>query len=71
MASARPAGIEIGEVRAIELEGHPFFVGTLFQPERKALEGTLPPLVRDFVGTMVGHVDLHQSAWREGRLSAD
>jgi len=39
-----------GEVRAVELAGHPFFVGTLFQPERKALKGELPPLVRDFVG---------------------
>ena len=26
-----------GEVRAIELDGHPFFVATLFQPERSAL----------------------------------
>ena len=35
-----------GEVRAIELDGHPFFVGTLFQPERAALDGATPPLVR-------------------------
>lgn len=33
-----------GEVRAVELDGHPFFVATLFQPERAALEGTPPPL---------------------------
>jgi CTP synthase (UTP-ammonia lyase) len=38
-----------GEVRAVELEGHPFFVATLFQPERAALTGTLPPLVGAFV----------------------
>lgn len=38
-----------GEVRAVELEGHPFFVGTLFQPERAALENQLPPLVTAFV----------------------
>ena len=37
-----------GEVRAFELSGHPFFVGTLFQPERAALRGTLPPLARGF-----------------------
>ena len=38
-----------GEVRAIELEGHPFFIATLFQPERAALTGTTPPLVTAFV----------------------
>jgi CTP synthase (UTP-ammonia lyase) len=39
-----------GDVRALELDGHPFFVATLFQPERAALQGRLPPLVRAFVG---------------------
>ncbi|MGF6112556.1 CTP synthase (UTP-ammonia lyase) [Pseudomonas frederiksbergensis] len=34
-----------GDLRAVELQGHPFFVATLFQPERAALKGTLPPLV--------------------------
>lgn len=34
-----------GELRAVELRGHPFFVATLFQPERVALKGLLPPLV--------------------------
>jgi CTP synthase (UTP-ammonia lyase) len=38
-----------GQVRAIELSGHPFFVGTLFQPERRALRGEVPPLVGAFV----------------------
>jgi CTP synthase (UTP-ammonia lyase) len=38
-----------GEVRGVELEGHPFFVATLFQPERAALENRLPPLVAAFV----------------------
>ncbi|MCW8275497.1 CTP synthase [Pseudomonas sp. PCH199] len=36
-------------LRALELKGHPFFVATLFQPERAALKGTLPPLVRALV----------------------
>jgi CTP synthase (UTP-ammonia lyase) len=42
---------ENGEVRAAELPvvAHPFFVGTLFQPERAALRGELPPLVAAFV----------------------
>ena len=38
-----------GEVRAVELEGHPFFVATLFQPERAALKEKTPPLVRAFI----------------------
>ncbi|KAF1030951.1 MAG: CTP synthase [Pseudomonas sp.] len=33
-----------GDLRAFELLDHPFFVGTLFQPERAALKGTTPPL---------------------------
>jgi hypothetical protein len=28
---------------------HPFFVGTLFQPERLALAGRIPPLVAAFM----------------------
>jgi CTP synthase (UTP-ammonia lyase) len=42
-----------GEVRALELTGHPFFVATLFQPERAALRGEVPPLVRAFLATEV------------------
>jgi CTP synthase (UTP-ammonia lyase) len=38
-----------GEVRAVELDGHPFFVGTLFQPERSALRGQVHPLLTAFV----------------------
>ena len=38
-----------GEIRAVELEGHPLFIATLFQSERKALEGVVPPLVKAFV----------------------
>jgi CTP synthase (UTP-ammonia lyase) len=34
-----------GEVRAIELPGHRFFFGTLFQPERSALQGRSHPLI--------------------------
>jgi CTP synthase (UTP-ammonia lyase) len=37
------------DLRAVELSDHPFFVATLFQPERAALKGTLPPLVRSLV----------------------
>ena len=38
-----------GDLRAVELRDHPFFVATLFQPERAALEGRVPPLVSAFV----------------------
>ena len=38
-----------GEVRAVELEGHLFFVATLFQPERAALKEQTAPLVVAFI----------------------
>lgn len=42
-----------GDLRAIELKDHVFFVATLFQPERAALKGQIPPLVRAFVEACV------------------
>ncbi len=41
-----------GAVRGAELPAHPFFVGTLFQPERAALRGELPPVVKSFVDSV-------------------
>lgn len=38
-----------GQIRACELAGHPFFIGTLFQPERAALAGRSHPLIGAFV----------------------
>ncbi|ELY5826246.1 CTP synthase [Cronobacter turicensis] len=38
-----------GDMRAIELTTHPFFVATLFQHERGALEGRPVPLAREFL----------------------
>lgn len=43
-----------GDVRAVELTSHPFFVATLFQPERSALHGIAHPLVTAFVATACG-----------------
>ena len=43
-----------GEVRAVELAGHPFFIATLFQPERRALQGRLHPIVRAFIQAASG-----------------
>jgi CTP synthase (UTP-ammonia lyase) len=48
-----------GEVRAVELNDHPFFVATLFQPERTALKGQLPPLVAAFVQACASHAAQH------------
>jgi CTP synthase (UTP-ammonia lyase) len=42
-----------GAVRAVELLGHPFFFGTLFQPERAALRGLEHPLVTAFVAAAI------------------
>ena len=38
-----------GAVRAVELEGHPFFVATLYQPERAVLTGRSHPLIAAYV----------------------
>ena len=49
---------ETGEVRAVELRDHPFFIGTLFQPERTALKGELHPLVAAFIQAALGQAFL-------------
>ncbi|HEY3856063.1 MAG TPA: CTP synthase [Verrucomicrobiae bacterium] len=41
-----------GAVRGAELPDHPFFVGTLFQPERAALRNETPPIVKAFVDAL-------------------
>lgn len=43
------ARAEDGAARAVELGDHPFYIATLFQPERRALAGTLHPLVGAFL----------------------
>jgi CTP synthase (UTP-ammonia lyase) len=42
-----------GEVRGAELPGHPFFAGMLFQPERAALRGEVPPAALAFMRAVV------------------
>ena len=42
-----------GDVRGIELVDHPFFVATLFQPERAALRGVVPALVVAFIDAAI------------------
>ncbi len=43
-----------GDVRAVELDEHRFFVATLFQPERAALQGRPASLVEAFVRAGAG-----------------
>ena len=46
----RVSGVDSeNEVRVVELEGHPFFFATLYQPERSAFRGVVHPLLRAFV----------------------
>ena len=40
-----------GDPRAFELDGHPFFIGTAYQPERRALSGGAHPIITEFVAS--------------------
>lgn len=44
-----------GEARIAELENHPFYVGTLFQPERSAFRNIVHPLIRAFLHSALSH----------------
>jgi CTP synthase (UTP-ammonia lyase) len=44
---------QAGDVRAVELDQHPFFLATLFQPERAALRGLSHPLVNAWAAAAV------------------
>jgi CTP synthase (UTP-ammonia lyase) len=39
----------------VELDGHPFFVATLYQPERSGLAGRRHRLIAAFVGAVRAH----------------
>ncbi len=38
-----------GELRVVELEGHPFYMATMFQPERSALRGVAHPIILEYL----------------------
>jgi CTP synthase (UTP-ammonia lyase) len=38
-----------GEIRVLELDKHPFFIATLFQPERSAFKGRPHPLIQSYL----------------------
>jgi len=48
---------EDGAIRGAELPApvHPFFIGTLFQPERVALRDEVPPIVRAFLTAVLAY----------------
>ena len=58
-AALEDAGLRItardedGDARGAELPAHPFFAGVLFQPERAALRGEIPPLAMAFAGAVM------------------
>jgi len=47
-----------GDVRVVELSNHPFFIATLFQPERSAFTARVHPLIKAFVEA-ARHIELH------------
>ncbi|MGH2496196.1 MAG: CTP synthase C-terminal region-related (seleno)protein [Ktedonobacteraceae bacterium] len=44
-----------GEARVFDLDGHPFYMGTLFQPERSAFNDVAHPLIVAYVQAVVAH----------------
>ena len=59
-------GVDInGEVRVIELDYHPFFIATLFQPELSAFAGVVHPLIVAYLqATLVHAVPNVNPNWR-------
>jgi CTP synthase (UTP-ammonia lyase) len=55
-----------GGVHAVELAEHPFFMATLFQPERLALQNQTHPVVRAFVQAALAK---KQAAGEKGQKS--
>jgi CTP synthase (UTP-ammonia lyase) len=54
-----------GEARVVELDDHPFYLATLFQPERAGLRGACHPLIAGFVTAAGRHLQrTEESAWR-------
>ena len=50
MAGLRPAAFDDrGELRAVELPDHPFFVATLYQPQLSSTDERPHPVIVEFV----------------------
>lgn len=52
-----------GDIRIVRLRHHPFFLATLFQPERSSIKGLLHPLIREFVSACAGQTMAASSSW--------
>jgi CTP synthase (UTP-ammonia lyase) len=50
-----------GDARVVELQGHPFFVATLFQPQLNSTTGSPAPLVRALVDAAIHYRDRRQT----------
>ena len=59
-----------GEVRIVELEGHPFYVATLFQPERSAFKGHAHPLITAYVAAALERRECAMAPTTPARYSA-
>ncbi len=44
-----------GEARVFDLNGHPFYMGTLFQPERSAFNDVAHPLIVAYMQAVLAH----------------
>ncbi len=54
----RVAGVgEAGDVRIVELPGHPFFVATLFLPQLSSAEGAPHPLIAAYLEAILSFRD--------------
>ena len=63
---------ERGEARVVELESHPFFVATLFQPERSALSGVTHPLILAYLKAARSfQSEIGQSQTKDKRRAAE
>lgn len=59
-----------GAARAFELAGHPFYFGTLYQPERSALRNEAHPLITAFVRASALGASSHAASATRRRLRA-
>jgi CTP synthase (UTP-ammonia lyase) len=58
-----------GDARVVELDDHPFYLATLFQPERAALRGEHHPIVGGFVAAAAALPPLTQEGeWRTSAI---
>ncbi|PJI50547.1 MAG: hypothetical protein CTR55_04215 [Pseudomonas sp.] len=61
---------EDGSIRALEATDHPFFVATLFQPERKALAGIAVPLAEALLSAAFRQQSSRESSRQSSPVSS-